>query len=85
MVALFKSLELTAAPIIRIFIQTHNLEDDRWNLEAGTKKRKYTTQIGHAKPTYSLHCPMMHCVYLILVWEPSDAFSTFQERNVIET
>ena len=42
MVASFKSYELTAAQLIRIFIQTH--KDGRWNLNARTKKEVFSTE-----------------------------------------
>ena len=39
MVAPLKPLELTAAQIIGILIETHNLKDGRWTLDTN---RKYT-------------------------------------------
>ena len=40
MVAHLNPLEQTAAQVIRNFIQTHNLEDGRWNLNAGTRRKR---------------------------------------------
>ena len=40
MVAHMNPLELTAAQVIRNFIQTNNLEDGRWNLNAGISRKR---------------------------------------------
>ena len=45
MVAPLKSLELTAAQIIRIFIQTHNLED-QWRMEL---ERRHKQEVHNTK------------------------------------
>ena len=71
MVAPLKSLELTAAQIIRIFIQTHNLEDGGWNLNAGTSRKCTTLNTS--------------CQTNILSPLPHSTFAAFQGHIIIET
>ena len=65
MVAPLKSFQLTAAEVILkgslSRITTWKMVDGTWT-QAQTGSTQYW--IRHAKVTYSLHCPMMHCVCL---------------------